>query len=247
MVKKDSELTQINHMAPDLVRRTQSGDDEAFGILYQGLSPQIYRYVLSHVNGRREVAEDLTADVFLKAYEKIGTYVDKGLPFTAWLYRVARNHIVDHHRGAHQRADATSLDSVPEIADRRATVGTQFERLIGIRDELATALDELYPDQQTAVSLRFLAGLSTAETAEAMGKTEDSVKKLQARGMASLRESITRGGTQDPRRRQHVWTYNPDLDQGVGQNGVDEVMDSVDEIAEERDTLKKIAEERETK
>src|SRR5688572_28570759 len=85
----------------DLVERAQGGDGGAFGELYERFSPEIQRYLLRQVRGHREAAEDLTEEVFVKALRRLGGYQARGLPFAAWLYRIARNHLIDHVRSTH--------------------------------------------------------------------------------------------------------------------------------------------------
>jgi RNA polymerase sigma-70 factor (ECF subfamily) len=169
-----------------LVERAQAGDGGAFGELYEQFAPEIFRYLLRHLNGRREAAEDLTEEVFVKVLERLGSYQFRGLPFSAWLYRIARNHKIDHLR-ARPRQIVSSLDMAPEIPEKKAE---QVMNRSLDRHELSYALDRLTADQRQVVSLRFLDGFTTAETAHIMGKTEDAVKKLQARGLVQLRRII---------------------------------------------------------
>jgi len=169
-----------------LVERAQQGDGGAFGELYEQFSPEIYRYLLRHLDGRREAAEDLTEEVFLKVLERLGSYQFRGLPFSAWLYRIARNHMIDHLR-ARPKQPVGSLDAVPEIPERQAEL--VLDRSLD-RQELTYALLRLTSDQRQVVAHRFLDGYSTAETATMMGKTEDAVKKLQARGLMQLRRIL---------------------------------------------------------
>ncbi len=82
----------------ELVARAQQGDSQAFADLYEQYSPVVYRFLRRRLDGSDEVVQDLTADVFVKVYEKLDRYVERGLPFTAWLYRIAHNHLVDYLR-----------------------------------------------------------------------------------------------------------------------------------------------------
>lgn len=172
----------------ELVERAQGGDGEAFGELYERLHPDIYRYLVRHLGGRREVAEDLTEEVFVKVLERINKYQFRGLPFSAWLYRIARNHLIDHIRALPKQA-LCSLESGAEIAERGAEL--VLDRHLD-QQELSYALSRLTAEQRQVVTLRFLDGLTTAETAAAMAKTEDAIKKLQARGLAQLRRILER-------------------------------------------------------
>ena len=86
--------------AAELVVMAQQGDQAAFASLYEQYSPLVYRFLRRRLDGADEVVEDLTEDVFVKVYEKLDRYVERGLPFTAWLYRIAHNHLVDYLRSA---------------------------------------------------------------------------------------------------------------------------------------------------
>src|SRR6185436_639691 len=91
----------------ELVSKAQQGDQMAFASIYEQYSPLVYRFLRRRLDGSDEVVEDLTEDVFVKVYEKLDRYVERGLPFTAWLYRIAHNHLVDYLRTL-PRLSATS-------------------------------------------------------------------------------------------------------------------------------------------
>ena len=169
-----------------LVTRAQQGDSMAFGDLYEEYSPLVFRFLRRRVDGSDEVVEDLTEDVFVKVYEKLDRYVERGLPFTAWLYRIAHNHLVDYLR-SRPRYTAHSLDDVAEVAERHAPAA--YGRVLD-QQSLEPALARLTPEQRQAVEHRFLEGLSVAETASAMSRSEEAVKKLQARALANLRRHL---------------------------------------------------------
>jgi RNA polymerase sigma-70 factor (ECF subfamily) len=169
-----------------LVGRAQAGDRDAFGALYERLAPKIYSYLYFQLQGRAEVAEDLAEEVFLKVLEKLDRYEDRGLPFSAWVFRIAHNHLIDHVRARPKQA------SVP-IEECQALAETEAERALDralIRGELSGALEQLTEDQRRVVALRFLQGTNIPQTARAMGKTEDAVKKLQGRGLRTLRRAL---------------------------------------------------------
>jgi len=172
-----------------LVRRAQDGDAGALGELYEQFAPEIVRYVFHHLNNHRQDAEDLTDEVFVKVLQRLSGYEYRGVPFSAWLYRIARNHVIDHMRTQPRRCIA-SIDAVAEVTDRAA------ERALTAsldKNELIDALTLLSDDQRRVVSLRFLTGHSTAEVATIVGKSEDAVKKLQARGLAQMRRILETG------------------------------------------------------
>ncbi len=169
-----------------LVEHAQAGDGGAFGELYERFAPKIYRYLLRQLSSRREAAEDLTDEVFVTVLERLGSYQFRGLPFSAWLYRIAREHMIDHLRRRPPQI-VTSPDTAPEVPGQQAEQVS--DRSLNQR-ELSYALDRLPTDQRQVVSLRFLDGFTTGETAQIMGKTEAAVKKLQAHGLIRLRRII---------------------------------------------------------
>ena len=169
-----------------LVTRAQQGDQSAFGSLYEQYAPLVYRFLRRRLDGDDEIVQDLTEDVFVKVYEKLDRYVERGLPFTAWLYRIAHNHLVDYLR-ALPRLSASSLDAVAEVPERAASAA--FSRVLD-QQSLEPALARLTPEQRQAVELRFLEGMSVAETGEAMGRSDEAVKKLQARALTNLRRYL---------------------------------------------------------
>ena len=170
----------------ELVSMAQQGDSVAFAELYETYSPAVYRFLRRRLDGSDEVVQDLTADVFVKIYEKLDRYVERGLPFTAWMYRIAHNHLVDYLRTL-PRYTASSLDDSVEVAEHNS--GSAFGRVLD-RQTLEPALARLTAEQRQAVQLRFLEGLPVAETAATMGRSEEAVKKLQARALANLRRYL---------------------------------------------------------
>jgi RNA polymerase sigma-70 factor (ECF subfamily) len=172
-----------------LVTRAQQGDQTAFADLYAQYSPLVYRFLRRRLDGADEVVEDLAEDVFVKVYEKLDRYVERGLPFTAWLYRIAHNHLVDYLRSL-PRTAASSLDAVAEMPERHTT--SEYSQVLD-RQALEPALARLTPEQRQAIEFRFMSGMSVAEAAAGMGRSEEAVKKLQARALANLRRYLTPG------------------------------------------------------
>jgi RNA polymerase sigma-70 factor, ECF subfamily len=176
------------HTVQALVARAQGGDQAALTELYQQFAPRIQGYLARQLasSSASVEAEDLTAEVFARVIEKIGGYEDRGLPFTAWLFRIAHNVLIDHHR----RKPKVSLSPI-EDAYEVHEVGS-FKELDSrfTRHQVGGAIGLLTDDQREVVELRFLKGLNMAETAQMVGKSEDAVKKLQARGLAALRRAL---------------------------------------------------------
>ena len=167
-----------------LVRRAQAGEASAFASIYERYFDRVYRYILLRVGSRMD-AEDLTEQVFLKALEKMGSFRWRGVPFSAWLFRIAHNQMVDHLR--RRGRDMPLLgDEEPAAADDPQAA---LERKLSM-EELSAAVGRLTELQRQVVALRFAAGLSVAETARAVERSEGAVKALQHSALASLRRHM---------------------------------------------------------
>ncbi len=157
---------------------------DAIGGLYDLHHESIYRYLRSRVSDA-QAAEDLTGEVFMRMLSALPRYQSRGLPFRAWLFRIARNLLVDHYR------KQSGPVSVPlDEAEARSKAEADPERLLEEKlslESLQAALSKIDGPQREVVVLRFLAGLSIRETAKTLGKTEAAVKALQHRGLAALR------------------------------------------------------------
>jgi RNA polymerase sigma-70 factor (ECF subfamily) len=168
-----------------LVLEAKGGDPGAFGRLFDEYHEPVYRFIANRVN-RPSDAEDLTQLVFVKALEALPRYEVRGVPFGGWLFRLARNTIIDHARTRHDHAELNA-------AADRATDEAGPDEVTLLRQDLdavARALADLTGEQREAIELRFFAGLSAREAAEAMGKQEGTVRGLQFRAIASLRRSL---------------------------------------------------------
>jgi RNA polymerase sigma-70 factor (ECF subfamily) len=168
-----------------LVERAKEGDSEAFGAIFDAYAGPIHRFIASRVN-RPSDAEDLTQLVFVKALEALPRYEARGIPFGGWLFRLARNAIIDQAR---TRRDHLSLVSAMD----RATDDAGPEARAALRDDLdrvAAAIRDLTDDQREVIELRFFAGLSVFEAAVAMDREEGTIRGLQFRAIAALRRSL---------------------------------------------------------
>ena len=168
-----------------LVADAKRGNTEAFGRIFDEYAGPIYRFIASRVS-RPSDAEDLTQLVFVKALEALPRYEARGVPFGGWLFRLARNAIIDQIR---TRREHLSL----VVATTRESEEASPEAMASLRDDLdrvATALAELTDDQREVIELRFFAGLSVAEAAEAMGRQEGTIRGLQFRAIGALRRSL---------------------------------------------------------
>ena len=174
-----------------LVAEARSGDEWAFGMIFDHYHEAVYRFIASRVQ-RPSDAEDLTQLVFVKALEALPRYESRGVPFGGWLFRLARNAVIDFVR---TRRDHADLETVVE----RAHGDAGPDEIVVIRQELdavGAALATLTDDQREALALRFFAGLSAREAAVAMGKQEGTVRGLTFRAIGALRRQL--GVEDDP-------------------------------------------------
>lgn len=167
----------------DLVERAQDGEAEAFGRLYDQYSDTVYRYIYYRVGGKA-TAEDLTSETFLRALRRIGTFTWQGRDFGAWLVTIARNLVADHFKSSRFRLEVTTGEMLDANEVERSPEDSVLESLSNAA--LLDAVRRLNPQQQECVTLRFLQGLSVAETARAMGKNEGAIKTLQYRAVRTL-------------------------------------------------------------
>lgn len=167
----------------DLVERAQGGEAEAFGRLYDQYSDTVYRYIYYRVNSRA-TAEDLTSETFLRALRRIGTFTWQGRDFGAWLVTIARNLVADHFKSSRFRLEVTTGEMLDANEVERSPEDSVLEHLSNAA--LLDAVRRLNPQQQECVTLRFLQGLSVAETARVMGKNEGAIKTLQYRAVRTL-------------------------------------------------------------
>ncbi len=172
-----------------LVARATKRDSAAFGILYETHLDRIYRYVYYRVGSTSE-AEDLSEQVFLKAWEAIERYEPRGVPFIAWLYRLAHNLVVDHYRS---RRPTLTLEEVGEAEEPGANVVDAVEEKLDA-EEIRVALRRLSPEHQQLIALRFVEGLSHAEVAQITGKSEGATRVVQYRALQSLARALKSGG-----------------------------------------------------
>jgi RNA polymerase sigma-70 factor (TIGR02952 family) len=165
-----------------LVVAAQGGDPEAFGRLYDRYVALVYRYAY-HRLGDRSTAEDITSETFLRALRRIGTLQYQGRDVGAWFVTIARNLVLDHLKSGRTRLEVVTAE-LPEPAAGDRPEATVLARLANA--SLLRCVRQLNPEQQECVVLRFLNGMSVAETAEIMGKNEGAIKALQHRAIRRL-------------------------------------------------------------
>jgi RNA polymerase sigma-70 factor (ECF subfamily) len=167
-----------------------SRDPNAFGELYDRFVERVYRYLYFRAGGHPE-AEDLTEQVFLKAWEAIGRYRWQGRPFLAWLYRLAHNIHIDHVRTQRPTTSLNNDDRPIELAS--ATAAVELSRALDA-DLLSRALGELTVDQQQVIVMKFIDGLDNEQIAQSMDKREGAIRALQMRALLSLRRVLESQG-----------------------------------------------------
>jgi RNA polymerase sigma-70 factor (ECF subfamily) len=168
-----------------LVRRAQQQDREAFAELYEVYFDKIYRYIVLKIGDRTE-AEDMTQQVFLKALKSLSLYKWKDVPFSAWLYRIAHNQMVDHFRKLSRRQSCELTEAItPDDPDENPQHQTELKADI---EHLVKATRQLTKSQQEVIALRFSSDLPVAEVARLMGKSEGAVKALQHSAVVALRK-----------------------------------------------------------
>jgi RNA polymerase sigma-70 factor, ECF subfamily len=165
----------------DLILRAQAYEPAAFAEIYERFYQGIFNYTFYRL-GDEPLAEDITAEVFVKALEAIDTYTFRGIPFSAWLYRIANNMVTDHFRRK-PRHNHLPLEETQIATDDNPN--DMMERGFTQR-ELQNALNLLTDEQQQVIILKFVDGMSNIEVAQVLGKTEGAIKSLQHRALASL-------------------------------------------------------------
>lgn len=173
-----------------LVKASQEGDMGAFSELFERYYDVVFRYVLFRMNDRT-LAEDITQETFVRALRRIGSVTYQGRDIAAWFVTIARNLIFDHVKSSRYRLESTTA----EIVDLSpSTNGPEQQVLDGAtNDELLRCVRKLNPDQQECIQLRFLQGLSVAETARIMDRNEGAVKALQHRAVRRLAQLLPEG------------------------------------------------------
>jgi len=177
----------FNKSDENLVRRAQQGSKEAIGKLYDRHQEQIFRFVWSRV-GDRQLAEDITGETFTRMVAHLPGYRPMAVPFSAWLYQIARNLIADTFRQQNGRLPQP-LEDAHFVAEDQEGPDMMVDQKLTI-EKIQAALEEIDPQQREAVTLRFLAGLSLREAAETMDCSVGALKSLQHRGLKALRIAL---------------------------------------------------------
>jgi RNA polymerase sigma-70 factor, ECF subfamily len=170
-----------------LVELARDGDAEAFGQLYDHYVSGVFRFIYYRV-GSRQLAEDLTSETFVRGLKAIQRFTWQGKDFGAWLTTIARNLIADHFKSSRSRLEIVS-DDIPE--GRVPARSTEEDVLSLISNELLfDAVNSLPPEQRDCILMRFIQGMSIAETAAALKRSEGAIKQLQLRAVRSLAKRV---------------------------------------------------------
>jgi RNA polymerase sigma-70 factor (ECF subfamily) len=179
-------MTEAEQNVEKLVVRAQGGDRAALSALYDLLADRVYRFALFRVGSPAD-AEDLVQRTFLKMIEALPGYRQRGVPFEAWFFRLARNGVIDHLRGrrSHEPLEALiSMRSPDHGPEESAMLAAEFATV-------EDAMRDLTAAQREVIAYRFMAGLTPREIGYVMNKREGTVRALQFRGLETLRRSLS--------------------------------------------------------
>lgn len=174
-----------------LVRRVQEGDLAAYSVLYDRFFDSVYAYVLRQVREPAD-AEDIVSGVFLEVFEQIGGFNWRGAGFASWLFRIARNDVLDHFRRRGNRSRETEL-TVQVDAMPAATMVDSLAEQAWDAQELREAIARLSEEQQQVILLKLMLDFSNRQIGDVLDKSEGAVKALRHRAMLSLRQILTEG------------------------------------------------------
>jgi RNA polymerase sigma-70 factor, ECF subfamily len=180
-------LTELDYNEEKVLAQASQGDLDAFGILYAQYVERIFNYVY-YRTGNPHDAEDLTARVFQRAMNHIKNYTDRGVPFSAWLYRIAHNLVANWHRDR-SRKQEVPLDDLPIV---QAKGDHPEKNLVRSQEQesLLRMIRTLPPERQNLLILKFVENMSNAEIGKIMGRSEGAVKSLYHRTLLTLRDQL---------------------------------------------------------
>ncbi len=170
-----------------LIKKAAEGDNESFGILYERYVRRIYNYIYYRTGNMNE-AEDLTARVFHRSFQHIQKYDDRGVPFSAWLYRIAHNLVANWYRDRSRKKEVILEENIPskfhfDFPEKALEKNQENERLL-------IALRRLPAERQQLIILKFVEGLSNAEIGTIMRRSEGAIKSLYHRTLESVRKEV---------------------------------------------------------
>lgn len=173
----------------ELVDAARQGDQAAVAALYDHYLPRVFRFVMNRLESRED-AEDVTAEVFIRVVDNLPRFAwRENVPFGAWVFRIARNEVVSHVRRRQSRPRTRPIDDAMPIAEARDDLEA-VETASTLR-QVRDAASHLSPAQRDVIELRFGAGLTVAETARVLKKSENNVKVLQHKAIANLKNLLS--------------------------------------------------------
>jgi RNA polymerase sigma-70 factor (ECF subfamily) len=170
----------------ELIRRAQEFDQEALGWLYELFYPKLYNYAYLQL-GDVHQAEDLASEVLLRVLESLKGYRFRGVPLAAWVFRIARNCLIDLNRRRQRRPQVSLYEGIPDSQDSPQAVAERS----AAQDEVRLALTKLTEEQRQVIILKFVEGMDNASVARVLGRSQGAVKSLQHRALVSLRKIIS--------------------------------------------------------
>jgi RNA polymerase sigma-70 factor (ECF subfamily) len=171
----------------EALKRASQGDREAFGLIYDRYITRIYNYIY-YRTGNQHDAEDLTSRVFTRAMKHITNYQDRGVPFSAWLYRIAHNLVANWHRDKSRKQEYNLEDGV--WSSKESEMPESVLLRVEQHDEILAMVRDIPEDRQMLIIMKFVDHMSNAEIGKIMGKTEGAIKSLYHRTLLSLRKKI---------------------------------------------------------
>jgi len=180
-------VPELEYNEKDVLKRASQGDRDAFGELYEQYIDRIFNYVY-YRTGNTHDAEDLTARVFQRAMNHIHNYTDRGVPFSAWLYRIAHNLVANWYRDRSRKQEIpiNDIPVLPAKGDHPETSLVRTEE----QDGLLRFIRKLPPERQHLLILKFVENLSNAKIGQIMGRSEGAIKSLYHRTLLALRDQI---------------------------------------------------------
>jgi RNA polymerase sigma-70 factor, ECF subfamily len=169
-----------------LIEAAGRGEKTSFTKLYDYYMPAIYRFIYVKVS-HRHIAEDLTHEVFLSAWQNLPRYRHKGFPFSSWLYKLARNRVIDHYRGLKPSTDIENINpeelKINSVIESTLDDDFQFQLV-------KSAIQALKPDQQDVLIMKFIEDLSHKEIALTLKKSEGAIRLIQHRAIQELKKQL---------------------------------------------------------
>jgi RNA polymerase sigma-70 factor (ECF subfamily) len=180
-------VPELEYDEKNVLARASQGDRDAFGELYARYIDRIFNYVY-YRTGNTHDAEDLTARVFQRAMRHIQNYTDRGVPFSAWLYRIAHNLVANWHRDRSRKQEIpiTEIPVLPAKGDHPEATLVHTEE----QEALLRLIRKLPPERQHLLILKFVENLSNADIGQIMGRSEGAIKSLYHRTLLTLRDQV---------------------------------------------------------